>query len=117
MSSIVGRYPPEIREELVRLVKAGRTPASLAQDFAPSEQTIRNWVRQADLDEGRRAGGLKTEVREELLRLRRNNERLRMEREILKRAAAWFACEDSREAKPIGCVVEELESRGIGSDS
>lgn len=48
-----GRYPPEYRERPVELVRAGRSPVSLAREFEPSEQTIRNWVKQADLDEGR----------------------------------------------------------------
>ena len=47
-----GRYSPEYRERMVELVRAGRSPGSLAREFEPSEQTIRNWVRQADLDEG-----------------------------------------------------------------
>ena len=78
---------------MVDLVRGGRRPRSLAREFEPSEQTIRNWVKQADLDEGRRGDGLKTEVRAELRRLKRENRRLRMEREILRRAMAWFAHE------------------------
>ena len=70
-----GRYPPEYKEQIVELVRAGRSPGSLAREFEPSEQTIRNWVKQADLDEGRRSDGLTTEARLELLR---------MERDILK---------------------------------
>ena len=89
----VGRYPPEYKEQMVELVRPGRSPGSLAREFEPSEQTIRNWVKQADLDEGRRSDGLTTEARVELLRLKRENKRLRMERDILKRAAAWFARE------------------------
>ncbi len=88
-----GRYPPEYRERLVELVRAGRSPASLAREFEPSEQTIRNWVKQADLDEGRRSDGLTTQARKELRELKRENKRLRMERDILKKAAAWFARE------------------------
>ncbi len=88
-----GRYPPEYRERLVELVRAGRSPASLAREFEPSEQTIRNWVKQADLDEGRRGDGLPTQARKELRELKRENKRLRMERDILKKAAAWFARE------------------------
>ena len=88
-----GRYPPEYRERLVELVRAGRSPASLAREFEPSEQTIRNWVKQADLDEGRRGDGLTTQARKELRELKRENKRLRMERDILKKAAAWFARE------------------------
>jgi len=86
-------YPPEFKKELVELARAGRSPESLAEEFEPSAQTIRNWVKQADLDEGRRADGLTTVEREELGRLRRENRTLRMEREILKKAAVWFAKE------------------------
>jgi transposase len=86
-------YPPEFRKELVELARSGRSPESLAKEFEPSAQTIRNWVKQADLDEGRRADGLTTVEREELGRLRRENRTLRMEREILKKAAVWFAKE------------------------
>ena len=78
---------------MVELVRAGRTPGSLAREFEPSEQTIRNWVRQADLDEGLRSDGLTTEARKEMRELKREVKRLRMERDILKKAAAWFARE------------------------
>jgi len=78
---------------MVELVRAGRSPEELAREFEPSGQTIRNWVRQADLDEGHREDGLTTEERQELRRLRRENRRLRTEREILAKAAAWFARE------------------------
>ena len=88
-----GGYPLEYRERLVELARNGRSPASLAREFEPSEQTIRNWVRRADVDEGFRSDGLTTEARNELRRLERENKRLRMERDILKKAAAWFARE------------------------
>ena len=86
-------YPPEFREQMVELVRAGRTPEELATEFEPSAQTIRNWVKQSDLDRGVRHDGLTTSEREELRRLRRENRQLRLEREILKKAAAWFARE------------------------
>ena len=86
-------YPPEFRRRLVELVRAGREPEQLARQFEPSAQAIRNWVAQADRDDGRRADGLTTDEREELRRLRRENKVLREEREILKKAAAWFARE------------------------
>jgi transposase len=86
-------YPPEYRQQVVELVRAGRTPGELAREFEISAQAIRNWVRQADRDEGRRADGLTTEERHELVRLRRENRQLREEREILSKAAAWFARE------------------------
>ena len=88
-----GAYPPEFRRQMVELVRAGRTPEELGREFEPTPQAIRNWVRQADLDEGRRKDGLTTEERAELGRLRRENRVLREEREILKKAAAWFARE------------------------
>ena len=87
------RYAPEFRRQMVELVRAGRTPEELAKEFDPSAQAIRNWVAQADRDEGRREDGLTTLEREELRRLRRENRQLREEREILKKAAAWFARE------------------------
>jgi transposase len=86
-------YPAEFRRQIVELVRAGRTPEELAREFEPSAQSIRNWVGQADRDEGRREDGLTTVEREELRRLRRENRQLREEREILAKAAAWFARE------------------------
>jgi transposase len=86
-------YPPEYRRQMVELVRAGRTPEELSREFEPSAQAIRNWVKQADLDDGRREDGLTTEERQELRRLRRENKQLRLEREILSKAAAWFARE------------------------
>ncbi len=93
--------PPEERRRLVELVRAGRSPARLAEEFEPSEQVIRNRVRQADLDEGTRTDGLTTTEREALARRRRENRQLREEREILKKAAAWFA-QASRAIPPKG---------------
>ena len=94
-------YPSEFRRQMVELVRAGRTPEELAKEFEPSSQAIRNWVRQADRDEGRRADGLTTVERDELRRLRRENRQLKTEREILAKAAAWFAREtDTVPPKP-----------------
>ena len=85
-------YPAEFRARMVELVRSGRTPTELAREFEPSAQSITNWVGQADRDEGICSdGGLTTEEREELRRLRRENKVLREEKEILKKAAAWFA--------------------------
>ena len=92
-------HPPEFRRQLVALVRAGRTPEELSREFEPSAQAIRNWVRQADRDEGRRDDGLTSSEREELARLRRENRVLREEREILKKAAAWFAEETASTPK------------------
>jgi transposase len=93
MSKTRPPYPPEFREQMVALVRAGRSPEELAREFEPSAQAIRNWVAQADRDEGRRSDGLTSAEREELRRLRRENRQLRQEREILAKAAAWFARE------------------------
>jgi transposase len=78
---------------MIELVRSGRNSEELAEEFEPSAQSIRNWVVQADLDEGRRQDGLTTAERQELVRLRRENRQLREEREILSKAAAWFARE------------------------
>jgi transposase len=93
------RYPIEFREQMVRLVRSGRSPEELAREFEPSPQSIRNWVAQAERDEGTRPDGLKTDEREELARLRRENARLKEEREILSKAAAWFAQETEKKSK------------------
>ena len=90
-------YPPEFRAEAVRLVKSGgRDPEQLARDLGCSAQAIRNWVRQAELDTGQRHDGLTSAEREELAQLRRENRVLREEREILRKAAAFFAKEATR---------------------
>lgn len=88
-------YPEEFKRRMVELVRSGRTAESLAREFEPCAGSIRGWVKQADLDEGHRTDGLTTEEKEELRRLRRENERLREEREILEKASAWFAREAS----------------------
>jgi len=93
------RYSTELQEQLVRLVRAGRTPKELGREYEPSEQTIRNWVKQAELNEGSRTDGLTSEERQELGRLRRENARLKEEREILSKAAAWFAQETEKKSK------------------
>lgn len=78
---------------MVELVRAGRSPEELSREFEPSAQTIRNWVKQSDRDLGVRADGLTSDEREELRRLKREVRQLKLEREILKKAAAWFARE------------------------
>ena len=88
-----GPYAPEFRRQMVELVRAGRTPEELSQEFEPTAQSIRSWVAQADRDEGRRSDGLTTPERAELRRLRRELKQVKMEREILAKAAAWFARE------------------------
>ena len=84
-------YAPEFRRQMVALVRSGRTPEDLSREFEPTAQAIWNWVRQADRDEGRSANGPTSAEREELSRLRRENRQLRQERDILAKAAAWFA--------------------------
>ena len=86
-------YPADYRRKIVELARAGRTLQSLAREYEPCANTIAKWVKQADLDEGVRDDGLTTSERDELRRLKRENKRLREEREILKKAAAWFARE------------------------
>ena len=86
-------YPAEYRRRMVELAGAGRSLKELAREFEPSVETIRQWVRQAQLDSGERSDGLTSDEREELTRLRRENRILREEREILAKAAAWFAPE------------------------
>ena len=88
-------YAPEFRRQMVELVRAGRTPEELSREFEPTAQTITNWVKQSDVDTGIRSDGLTTDERTELRRLKRENKQLRMEREILKKAAAWFARESN----------------------
>ena len=79
-------HPPTFRRQMVELVRTGRTPEELAREFEPIAQAIRNWVAQADRDDGRRGDGLSSAEREEMRRLRE-------ERAILAKAAAWFARE------------------------
>jgi transposase len=93
-------YPPEFRRQMVELVRSGRTPEELAREFEPTAQSIGNWVRQAERDAGKRSDGPTSAEREELIRLRRENHRLRQERDILSKAAAWFARESK--ANPNG---------------
>ena len=88
-------YPPDFRARIVELARSGRTVRSLAREFNVTDTTIRSWVRQTDLDTGRRGDGLTTEEKQELTRLRKENARLREEREILEKAAAWFAQESA----------------------
>ena len=89
----VTRYAPEFRRQMVELHRGGRSFGELAKEFGCTSWSIRMWVKQADRDRGRGDGGLTTAEREELSRLRRENRKLREEREILSKAAAWFANE------------------------
>ena len=92
-------YPPEFRQQIVELYRAGRSTSELARDFGPHPQSIRNWANgKDDAGENGKAGEgtLTASEREELHRLRRENRELRLDREILSKAAAWFARETSR---------------------
>lgn len=86
-------YPTEFREQIVALARSGRSVAALAKEFEPSDATIRSWLKQADLDDGIRHDGLTTAERTELRALKKEVRRLRQERDILGKAAAWFARE------------------------
>jgi transposase len=86
-------YPEEFRQQILELVRAGRSPEELAKEFEPTAQTIRNWLKQAELDQGQRHDGLSRDEKAELARLRKENKQLKLEREILSKAAAWFARE------------------------
>lgn len=86
-------YPAEFKEEAVRLVRSsGRPIHEVAKDLGVSDQSLRNWVAQAQIDAGEREG-LTSDEHAELRQLRRENRVLREERDILKKAAAWFAKE------------------------
>jgi transposase len=86
-------YPEEFRREAVQMLRAGRTPRELALSLGVSAQTLRNWRRQEQVDRHERDDGLTSDERDELRRLRRENVRLTQERDLLKRAAAFFARE------------------------
>ena len=90
----VKAYPQEFRDKVVQLMQVGeRSPRQVAEEFGISEDSVRRWVQQAEREQGQRQDGLRSVEREELIRLRRENKRLKQEREILSKAAAWFARE------------------------
>lgn len=86
-------YSSEFKRDAVQLAKSSDRPvAQIARELGVNAQSLRNWIKQAEIDAGDREG-LSTSERQELRDLRRENRRLKMEREILKKAAAWFAKE------------------------
>lgn len=93
MASKKGPYGDEFKKQMVELVRAGETPEGLSRRFEPSAQAIRNWVRQADIDEGR-AEGLTSDERAELVELRRKVAQMSEEQVILGKALGWFAKRD-----------------------
>ena len=86
-------YPPEFRRQAIELLRSGTPLKRVASELGVSEQTLRNWRRQDQVDRHERDDGLTSDEREELRRLRRENARLKQERDLLKRAAAFFAAE------------------------
>ena len=91
-------YPPEFREQIVALHRAGRSVAELAREFEPTEHTIRGWIAKADPASPSASADAD---RDELRRLRKEVKRLQQERDILAKAAAWFAREtDSVPSRP-----------------
>jgi len=92
-------YTPQFRRQMVELHRVGRGFDELAKEFGVTSWSIRQWVKQADRDAGSGDGGLSTAERQELTRLRRENRQLKLEREILSKAAAWFANESTASPK------------------
>jgi transposase len=104
-------YPPEFRVEVVELMRSGaKTIRGLSRDLGVSDQTLRNWLRQTDLDAGRRHDGLTTAERDELRRLRADNRTLRMERDLLKKQRS------SSPAKAIGVGDRAVPVHRCGED-
>ena len=93
------RYTPEFRRQMIELVRAGRKASDLSREFGCTSWSIGRWVAQAERDVGRGDGGMTTAERQELARLRRENRQLKLEREILSKAAAWFAQETVADSK------------------
>jgi transposase len=86
-------YPADFRLKIVELARSGRGADELADEFKLARQTVRNWIKQADLDAGRRSDGATTDMHEENARLRKRIKQLEVERDILSKATAWFARE------------------------
>ena len=86
-------YPEEFRNRIVELARNERMPAELTEEFKPTEQAVRNWLKQADRDDCNRSGGPTTEEKEEVRELRKKLRQLQQGRDILAKATAWFARE------------------------
>ena len=94
------KYTAEQKADAVRMVREVGNLAQVARDLELTESSLRNWMQQADIDEGHGPdGALTSEEREELRRLRRENRKLEMERDFLKKAAAFFAKEEDRRTR------------------
>src|SRR5919106_6697325 len=89
-------YPEQFRREAIELLRAGRSPRELSESLGVSQQTLRNWRRQDQVDRRERDDLPTSAELEELRQLRRENARLKQERDLLKRAAAFFAAENER---------------------
>jgi transposase len=104
------QYPPEFRQQLIALVRGGRTPEALAKEFEPSAQTIRNWATQAARDGGTRTDGLTTDERTEMTRLRRENRQLKLEREILSKNRGLVRTGDRHDSQRVYGFVKEHQA-------
>ena len=102
MASKAVRYTRKFKQQMIALVGSGRTPGSLSKEFGPTAWSISLWVKQDTRDGGKGDGGLTSAEREKLARLRRENRKLKEEREILSKAAAWFATEGSTSKRSSG---------------
>jgi transposase len=87
-------YPPESKWQMFELVRSGPTTEGLSREFEPTAQSIANWIREAERDTGKRLDGAIGAERDELNWFRRENQRPREERDVLAKAAAWFAREN-----------------------